>query len=278
MQYEDATLRKLQMVMLDMIRDIDRVCEQLGVVYFGDSGTVLGACRHAGYIPWDDDVDLGMLRADYDRFCEQAPALLGERYVFNDPVRCPEQSALFTKITLADTKFYTDETLAAGIKQGIGLDLFPYDVLSADENVARDQRKRAIAAQRKMYLLHSARVNVPHKGVLGAVEKAGCWAVHAAMKATTSHEAILREFDEACAAGRENPSDDYICMAYATVGPFEKETLVPPRRLPFEQFPLAVPACPEAYLETMYGDWKTLPPADQRRNHAPVKLDFGPYA
>ena len=278
MQYEEATLRKLQMVMLDMIRDIDRVCEQLGVVYFGDSGTVLGACRHAGYIPWDDDVDLGMLRPDYDRFCEQAPRLLGSRYVFNDPVRCPEQSALFTKITLADTKFYTDETLAAGIEQGIGLDLFPYDVLSADPAVAERQRKRAIAAQRKMYLLHSSRVNVPHKGVLGAIEKAGCCAAHIAMKATASHEAILSEFDGACAAGRENPSDDYVCMAYAASGPFKKGTLVPPIRCSFEQFSLPVPARPETYLETMYGDWKTLPPVEARRNHAPVELDFGPYA
>ena len=278
MQYEDATLRKLQMVMLDMIRDIDRVCDSLGIVYFGDSGTVLGACRHAGYIPWDDDVDLGMLRPDYDRFCAQAPELLGGRYVFNDPVRCPEQSALFTKITLADTKFYTDETLAAGIEQGIGLDLFPYDVLSADASVAESQRKRAVAAQRKMYLLHSAHVNVPHKGVLGAVEKAGCRALHTALKAMTSHEAILREFDDVCAAGRENPSDDYVCMAYATAGPFKKEMLVPPSRCSFEQFSLPVPARPEAYLETMYGDWKTLPPVEKRRNHAPVELDFGPYA
>lgn len=278
MQYEDATLRKLQMVMLDMVRDIDRVCGELGITYFGDSGTVLGARRHAGYIPWDDDIDLGMMRPDYDVFCEKAPALLGERYVFNDPVRTPEQSALFTKITLANTKFYTEETLECGIKQGIGLDVFPYDVLSADPKVAADQRKRAISCQREMYLLHSAKVNVPHKGVLGAVEKAGCAAVHTALKAATSHEAILKKFDAACAAGRENPSDDCICMAYAATGPFKKDVLVPPVRASFEQFMIPIPANADSYLETMYGDWRELPPAEKRRNHAPVELDFGPYA
>lgn len=68
MQYNDNDLRKLQLLELRILKEIDRVCRELGITYFLDSGSVLGALRHGGFIPWDDDIDLGMPRADYDRF------------------------------------------------------------------------------------------------------------------------------------------------------------------------------------------------------------------
>ena len=80
MQYDDRDLRKLQLLELRILKEIDRVCRELGITYFLDSGSVLGALRHGGFIPWDDDIDLGMPRADYDRFVAEAPALLGEEY------------------------------------------------------------------------------------------------------------------------------------------------------------------------------------------------------
>ena len=64
MQYDDRDLRKLQLLELRILKEIDRVCRELGITYFLDSGSVLGALRHGGFIPWDDDIDLGMPRAD----------------------------------------------------------------------------------------------------------------------------------------------------------------------------------------------------------------------
>ena len=81
MQYEQDELRRLQLVELDILRDIDKVCREHGIRYFLDSGTLLGAVRHGGFIPWDDDVDLGMPRHDYERFLEIAPRALGDAYV-----------------------------------------------------------------------------------------------------------------------------------------------------------------------------------------------------
>ena len=73
MRYEDGQLRRLQAVELGMLLEIGRVCAELNIEWFLDSGTALGAARHQGFIPWDDDIDVGMLRADYDRFLEEAP-------------------------------------------------------------------------------------------------------------------------------------------------------------------------------------------------------------
>ena len=78
MQYEQNMLRRLQIAELGILEAIDRVCRENGIMYFIDSGTVLGARRHGGFIPWDDDIDLGMPRDDFERFLEVAPEALGE--------------------------------------------------------------------------------------------------------------------------------------------------------------------------------------------------------
>lgn len=84
MQYEQNTLRRLQIAELGILEAIDRVCRENGIMYFIDSGTVLGARRHGGFIPWDDDIDLGMPRDDFERFLEVAPEALGERFCVTD--------------------------------------------------------------------------------------------------------------------------------------------------------------------------------------------------
>lgn len=77
MQYDQQVLRRLQLTEMGMLEDIDRVCREHNITYFLDAGTLLGARRHGGFIPWDDDVDLGMPRDDYERFLQEAPEALG---------------------------------------------------------------------------------------------------------------------------------------------------------------------------------------------------------
>ncbi len=68
----------------DVLSEIDRICKKHGITYFADWGTFLGAVRHSGYIPWDDDMDICMLREDYNRFREVADAELSKGYVIHD--------------------------------------------------------------------------------------------------------------------------------------------------------------------------------------------------
>ena len=124
MQYEQNTLRRLQIAELGILEAIDRVCRENGIMYFIDSGTVLGARRHGGFIPWDDDIDLGMPRDDFERFLEVAPEALGERFCVTCSRTNPHQAALFGKVMLAGTRFVTDETEEAGFKQGVFVDIF----------------------------------------------------------------------------------------------------------------------------------------------------------
>lgn len=275
MRYDDETLRTMQLLELDILRDVDRVCREHGIAYFLDSGSALGAARHGGFIPWDDDIDLGMLREDYDRFLAVAPEALGMRYEVSEPLTSSRHSAMFAKVWRKGTKFYTTETLDAGLKQGVGIDIMPYDVLSADPYTAARQKKRCRMLQMALYLYHSRHVVVPHRGVMGALERAACTVAHALMRAFTSHERLVARFQDAALAGARQPGDELMCMSYVWVGSFPREVLAPPMPVAFEDAEFPAPARLERYLELMFGDWRELPPVEQRRQHAPIELDLG---
>lgn len=277
MQYEQATLRRLQMMELEILEAIDSVCREHGITYFLDSGTVLGARRHGGFIPWDDDIDLGMPREDYERFLEVAPAALGERFCVTCSRMNPRQAALFAKVMLTGTRFVTDETEEAGFDQGVFVDIFPYDVVCAESNAAKRQRKRCMMWQSISYLYHSKHIVVPHKGAMGTIEAIACRVAHYAVRALFSPERINRGFDKVAMIAKDDSKADMLMVSsYAATEPFPKSMLLPPSVICFEGKEFFAPADVEGYLRTQYGQtWNQLPPEDQRRNHAPKELYLG---
>lgn len=277
MQYEQDMLRRLQLAELEILEAIDRVCREHGISYFLDSGTVLGARRHGGFIPWDDDIDLGMPRDDYERFLDVAPAALGNRFRVTCSRSNPRQAALFAKVMLKGTRFVTDETEEAGFDQGVFVDIFPYDAVCAEPAAAKRQRKRCMMWQSLSYLYHSKHIVVPHKGALGAVEKIACRLAHRVARVALSPERINRGFDKAAMIAKDDPKSDMLmASSYAAIEPYPKSMLLPPDTIEFEGKEFFAPADVEGYLLTQYGrTWNQLPPEDQRRNHAPKELYLG---
>ena len=277
MEYQPETLRKLHEIQLSILKDVDDLCTRHDITYFLDSGTALGAVRHNGFIPWDDDVDIGMLRPDYDRFLtvakEELPA---STYRLLIPGETLHYAAMFTKVALVGTKFYTQETIEAGLDMGIFIDVFPYDDLSSDEKTARRQLSGGRIWQSLSFLYHSGAVNIPHKGILGRIEAVGCHAVHRLLKATLSKKSIDSHFRAATTLpNQETPTTRCVAFSYPISGGFDKSRLLPTRKLFFEEREFPVPRDIEYYLEKLFGTtWQEMPPEDQRRNHAPVELEL----
>ena len=205
---------------------------------------------------------------------------MGEEYVVSTPETNPHQAALFGKVWLRGTRFATEETIEAGFDQGIFVDLLPYDALSSDPATAAKQRRDCRFWQSVSYLSHAKSIVVPHKGALGAIERAACGAAHLAARGLYSPEKIVSRFNKAATWGNDPSlaSDDLVVMAYATYEPYARSMMLPTSTVTFEGCEFPAPADPEAFLRQLYGEWQKLPPVEARRNHAPVELDFGPYA
>ena len=121
-----SDLRKLQLVELDLLREVDRICRKHKIRYYLIGGTMLGAVRHGGFIPWDDDVDIEMPHIDYKRFCEICKTELDhEKYFLQNMENDPHHRFIFAKFRRNNTLYVRKGQEHMGFHQGIYIDIFP---------------------------------------------------------------------------------------------------------------------------------------------------------
>ena len=134
-------LRQIQMGILD---EVHRFCEAHGLRYFLSSGTLIGAVRHKGYIPWDDDIDIYMPREDYEKLMVIGAKGLPDNLHLQTNETDPAYMMPFAKIRLGDTFFPEGGKGYDRLKfQGIFIDVFPYDKLPQDPEIARRRIKKS---------------------------------------------------------------------------------------------------------------------------------------
>lgn len=271
-------LAKLQLIELDILVKISELCDAYHIEWWLDSGTCLGAVRHGGFIPWDDDIDIGMMRPDYDRFCKIALAGgLPEGYSLHTSNNTPGYAAMFAKVYKDGTTFENQESREAKSNMGIFVDVFPYDYLYEDSRMRAKQMKLALRAQRGSYLYHSSSINVPHKGLLGIVEKASCRLLHIIERVWNSDASSYQSrFDQAIPDPRKGrTSDEVISLAWPYINSVKFADVVPTTQQEFEGRLFPVPGNTEKYLTAMYGDWRKIPSPEERHTHLPLQIDFG---
>lgn len=121
------TLLKLHESLLEILVEIDRICKNNNIRYFLDSGTALGAIRHHGFIPWDDDIDIGMLRDDYEKFLSIAPMQLDKKFFLQTRATDKEYNKLHAKVRKNNTTFIENAYDNPNMHCGIFIDVFPFD-------------------------------------------------------------------------------------------------------------------------------------------------------
>ncbi len=125
---DPETLRRLQLTELELLQEVDRICRKCDIHYNIIAGTLLGAVRHGGFIPWDDDADVALLRPEYEKFrwaCENE--LNTDRFYFQDHQNTPGYRWGYGKLRRKDTLFLREHQEHMPYEQGVFIDVFPLD-------------------------------------------------------------------------------------------------------------------------------------------------------
>ena len=142
MKYNRDILQRLHSELYDVLGEVVRVCTVAGIPYFIQGGTAIGAHFFEDIVPWDDDVDLGMTRENYERFLREAPVLLREGYVLQEFATEPETPFYYIKVRKLGTRFVESEWVGLPLSEGLYVDIFPYDIIPDDESLRVAQRRK----------------------------------------------------------------------------------------------------------------------------------------
>jgi len=259
-------LHRLQSVLVEMLTELDRICKKHDIRYCIIAGTLLGAVRHKGFIPWDDDLDVAMTRSEYKRFREVCKSELDTgRFFFQDDTTDPHYRWGWGRLRRLDSEFVRVGQEHLKMRTGIFLDVFPIDgvpnfpplrglftaycfllrkILYAE--VGRISAKSMLSR-----VVYSALSKIPAKAVFRKLE-------------TLQRYGLYRETKYARILTFPTPKGrpfGYLRKWYIEIGKVEFEGRVFPGVKEYDK-----------YLSYKFGDYMTLPPPDQRHWHPVSKF------
>lgn len=268
--YKERYLKKLHDEILIIMDEIDRLCRDYSLRYYLMCGSCLGAVRHHGFIPWDDDLDIAMPRSDFNRLIDLIlnEKALGDDFYLRWVTNEEYYNHAFAKICLKGTKFQESCGLSAQ-NAGIYVDIFPMD--SCDSNLPKIERKNKIFRSLSQFITYKGREHSKReKGLKGFTKLI----VTSLFSNATIHGIMLRVIGKI---------DERNCANHVIYGtPYPIKRMVFPKewhgdgvRAPFEDRKYVCPAQAELYLERIYGDdYMQLPPENKRKSHYPLRVVF----
>ena len=277
--YEDNELKRLQKAELGILRDFIRVCDENRLVYFGIAGTILGAIRHGGYIPWDDDIDIAMPRKDFETFIKIAETELSDKYFIANTEHDSAYPLHTTRLCLKGTQFVEEAFRDVDCKVGIFLDLYPYDNLADNPVLYKMQIWHAWFYSKLMILRSIERPYIAQTGWKAKLILAACKAGHLFLKAIKADPEKLYWKGQRISRRYNNRKTRRIGFPFDTDPEWNtlyRTEIFPRRTVQFENMEIRIPNNYPVMLEHLYGsDYMTPPPIEKRKTHYPHILDFG---
>lgn len=256
----DTPLRQCQLVALHLLHVLDRVCRENDIPYFLVGGTLLGAMRHDGFIPWDDDIDVGMRTKDFKKFLKVAPHCLPEDVYLQSPGDVPSSGYRFAKIRDAYSFYYEPHSRVPTIEpSGICLDIFPYE----DCPLIPDRMRRSIGWLASAFYEH--RLDNFKKMVDRSIWLGPFYYVKA-VSCAIAH-CLLRLLWKGLLIILPSPNVTHLLEFWERNLHFPKSWIGVMPRHKFEDGEFPVPNHPKEILSQQYGEWEKLPPPENRRSH-----------
>lgn len=267
-EINDDKLQKLHEVELEILNKIDEICKKYNLSYQLSGGTLLGAIRHKGFIPWDDDIDLTMVREDYDKFIQVAPKELEDEYF----LQCYDTDDCyfpFIKIRKNNTIFNEGLIAHLDCHKGIFVDIFPFERIDNPNSLILKLRAMMVKNIWDVILfkkkVHKSRRNMRHPIFDSILSILPC--------------SILKKWQVSLMKGANKKNGRYLC---ALCGGYnyakdihEYSQMMPTSLVTFEGKKFPTYNNPDHYLTHLYGaNYMELPPLEKRVNHAPKEIIF----
>lgn len=242
--------KELWAIMIDLYKEFEKVCARHGLNFYAAYGTLLGAVRHSGFIPWDDDMDFWMFREDYDRL-----KLLKDEFKYPYQLVWPESEDYngfsFIKLRNAETTAHIESLKDVNINKGIFIDIFPLDEVNMktfvkDQKVINDLIKRNSKNMKLIPLLSG-------------------------IEASNLNNVIRDNFEqiEMIVSKDNNNNSDLMAVRVSCISReipvlLNKQDFTDYKIIPFENFNIRIPYGWENLLTLLYEDWHKFPPIKER--------------
>lgn len=264
MQYHVSDkMKQIWQTELSILDSIDAICRKNNIKYFAMNGTLLGAVRHNGFIPWDDDLDIGMLRDDYNHFIEAAsrelPDYMFLQTLFSDP--CIFNNGI-TRVRDSRTTGIEEHNLNHPSNQGIWVDIIPIDYSSADDKLFRKKSQRV----GHFNLLMQAKVYGNRFGVKAFNKSMIVWMGYRVVAKFLTYNWIAKKLDQAMQQKEKDDEKLSIFTGYTKFRQLHKADFVNTVELDFCGRKITAPVGYKNYLFMIMGsDYMKYPPENERK-------------
>lgn len=267
MEFTSEQQARIKQIETEMLRQFVDICKKLNLKYYVWGGTMLGAVRHKGFIPWDDDIDVGMPRKDYNIFMEKAQSFLPEYYFLQNYITDPEYPLSYAKLRDSRTAYIEKAfNKMKNMNHGMFIDIFPLDYYP------NSKFKRFIYDKRMTVYNKRLRdsLNVEHSTQL----KFRLYTKIAAFLLPDAHVASEKR-DKFMSSVKSSNTLANICGGWGKKEYMPVEWIGEGTLLEFEGIQVVAPEYYDKCLTQVYGDYMTLPPVEKRKSHHNVDIvDF----
>ncbi len=278
-EYEPDVLKKLQETELDMLKDFAELCEKHNIDYFGCGGTCIGAVRHGGFIPWDDDIDIAFTRAEFDKFIQIAKKEFAGKYNILNTETDPRYPLMTTRLIKVGTKFQEECFKNSKCEFGIFLDLYCFENIPDDERLMKKQAFWAWFWGKLLVMSAVSHPTVYETGIKKAIISVIAFIGYYCLKLVPNAKKLFYKKAKKAATKYNNQETERIAWLFDPqryTSMILKKDVLPTKKMPYSGLEIRFPGKIESYLGKRYGpDYMTPPPEDKRHNHPPYILSFG---
>lgn len=268
-------LERVKRIEMEIMREIDKICRENDINYFLVGGSLLGAIRHKGFIPWDDDIDIGMLREDFEKFRKLCPKILAPHLSYQSYTDEPTSHYIFDKVRLKDTYFSTKfSNRFRNIENGLFVDILVYD-RTANSNFFQKVHINSIRFFRR--LINIRWVGKARKGIHYRASK-----LLLPIMKKVPFPVYHRFFERALQMFNFKKNSKYLIDGVGQnleKGPFPLSWFEELIDVQYEDMVFKAPKAYDEYLRHWYGNsyMQLLPLSSRNSGHALSRFDMGKY-